>query len=316
MTEASTSTVGFVISVSDVAQVKIIPERRDIVNRFDEAGDLLTVDRLPGENNVEFRQRQFDLSVNHGGPDYNGLISNLARELGCPRFHAITIDLVTDSSGAKIARNPRVDILADRAVLYENWIDDDTFTVDKEIEFYDIDSIGYYLDDFVKEVNLSNCFTASTTPSTRSNLHTVNLIRGTSYRKSIDEVIFSGEQHKFLFSNIITNSITFTDFDIFKTSVDSEPSSSGEYRIDYSNNYVVSFDLPPGDGTCNYEYNIFPMKVDASLIHIYSLQDENFVNKLFIQETTEGGDVNSLPNAEGSEVYHQLFKETNVFWGK
>lgn len=314
--DASISTVGFVIKVNEVNHVRVTPTRRNIVNRFDEIGDLLSLDRLPDEENTNFRKRQFDLSVNRGGPDYLGLLNNLARELGCPKFHAITIDTRKGSDGIKLARNPRVDILADRIILYENWTADIDPVIDMEIEFYDQDSSGYYLNNFINEINQSSYFYANIVSGVRQNLHTANLVRGSSFRNNNSEVIFSGEQHKFLFDNIIEDSIVFSETEVFKTQVQTDPSSKGEYKIDYDNNNVISYDLTSGDGICSYSYNIFPLEVKASLIHIYSLQDEDFVNKLFVQEETGPGEVKTLPNAEGSEIYHQLFKETNVFWGK
>lgn len=313
---ASVANISFVIKVNEVEQVKVTPVRRNLVNRFDEIGDLLTIDRLPDEGNVEFRDRMFDLSVNTGGPDYFGLINNLARELGCPKFHAITIDTVKGSDGLKMARNPRVDVLADRIVLYENWQVDVEPTIDREIEFYDHDSVGYYLNNFVEQINQSQYFYATIAPGVRQNLHTINLVRGSSLRRSTNEILFTEEQHKFLFENIVEDSVNFSELEIFRTQVQSEPASKGEYYIDYNNSYVLSFDLPSEDGICTYFYNNFPMEVDASLIHIYSLQDEDFVNKLFVQEEIGPGEQKALPNAEGSEIYHQLFKETNVFWGK
>jgi len=313
---SSIVSIGFVVKVKNITQEVIIPTRRNVVNRFDEMGDLLSVDRLPDEDNPSFRERQFDLSVNRGGPDYFGLLNNLARELGCPKFKAITIDLVKGSDGTKTARNPRVDILADRAVLYEDWRPNVDPTIDRIIEFYDHDSAGYYLNNFVAEINESSHFIATIPSGVRPNLHTVNLVKQSSYRTNTSEILFSEEQHKFLFDNIIEDSIVFSESEIFKTQVQTEPSSKGEYYIDYENSYVISYDLPSEEGVCEYYYNRFPLDVEASLIHIYSLQDEDFVKKLFIQEENGSGVVNALPNTEGSEIYHQLFKETNVFWGK
>ena len=62
---------------------------------------------------------------------------------------------------------------------------------------------------------------------------------------------------------------------------------------------------------------IFPMEVDYSLIKIYTLQDDDFADELFDMEAIDSGEeVRALPNAEGSEIFHQLFKEANIFWGK
>jgi hypothetical protein len=63
--------------------------------------------------------------------------------------------------------------------------------------------------------------------------------------------------------------------------------------------------------------NEFPMEVDISPIQIFSFHDEDFQYELFEHETDAAGEETAtLPNTEGGEIYHQLFKETEVFWGK
>ena len=317
MTDYSISAVGLAVNVSAVQQVILAPERKNVVNRFDEHGDLLTLDRLPDEGNVDFKARMLDLSVHPGGPTYEGLLNNLCRELGCPRYHAVTIDLKLDSNGSPVAPNPRVDILADKVVLYSDWRTHTNYTIDKEINIYDQGSEGYFLYQLVNEINTSSYFSAAIPSGVRTNTHSVNLFRGTSYDVVFSEAIFSYRQHKFNNYRLVVDSLWFSESrDIFKTKVLTLPSSAGEYYIDYDNNFVITYSVPSGNGICGYAYNTFPMQVDASLIHIYSLQDDNFVKKLFRQEETESGTLSGLPNTEGSEIYHQLYKETKVFWGE
>lgn len=308
--------IGFAVNVTSVGQVKVVPVQQDVVNRFDEHGDITSLDRLPEESNPDFRDRILDQSVHRGGPTYDGIINNLSRVLGCPRYHAMTIYPNEASEGGYTASNPRVDILADRIVLYSDWQDWETYTIDKTIEFYDPDSEGYYLSDLIAEINSSDYFYATREADVRSNLHSVNLIRRTSFGRVLSEVLDTDYQHTFEYNNIVTGSVWFAERDLFQEEKVTDPTSAGEFRIDYRNGYLTSYDPPRGDNICGYAFNEFPMKVDASLIHVYSLQDENFTSKLFHQETTGTGDINALPNREGAEVYHQLFKETNVFWGK
>lgn len=308
--------IGFVINVTSVDQVKIVPVHQDIVNRFDEHGDLTSLDRLPEESNPDFRDRVVDQSVHRGGPTYDGLVNNLSRTLGCPRYHAITIYPKEGSEGGYLGANPRVDILADRVVLYSDWQDWQTYTLDKEINFYDQGSDGYYLYQLINEINSSSCFYAVVETDVRTNLHSVNLIRRTSFGRILAEALETSHQHLFEHNHIVTGSIWFEERDIFQKEVVIEPVAKGEYRMDYTNGYVVSYDAPRGENICGYSFNDFPMKVDVSLVRIYSLQDEDFTKKLFHQQPTGAGDTNALPNKEGAEIYHQLFKETNVFWGK
>lgn len=316
MADYSIASVGFAFNVTSVAQVKVVPERQDLVNRFDEHGDLLSLDRLPEETNAAFRDRIMDLSVHRGGPTYEGLINNLARELGLPRYHALTIDFTRDSAGDPVARNPRVDILADRVILYENWQSSDNYTIDNTIHFYDPDSEGHYLNQLINQINTSTYFTATLASDVRPNLHSANLIRRSSFGRILQEAIDSIHQNQLSYNYIVEGSLWFEERHIFHTEVTTDPAAEGEYYVDYDRSFVISYDQPSGDGLCGYMFNDFPMIVDASLVHVYSLQDENFTNKLFHAEATDAGTVYGLPNREGAEIYHQLFKETEVFWGE
>ena len=83
------SGISFCFNVSSVKKVSLVPKRQNIVNRFDEHGDLLSLDRLPEEKNSDFRQRMLDVSVNKGDPTYEGFINNLSREFGLEKFKAL-----------------------------------------------------------------------------------------------------------------------------------------------------------------------------------------------------------------------------------
>ena len=54
-----------------------------------------------------------------------------------------------------------------------------------------------------------------------------------------------------------------------------------------------------------------------SPVQVFSLNSEDFVSELFEKQTLDSGEeINALPNHEGSQIYHQLFKETETLWGK
>jgi hypothetical protein len=317
MAQYTIGSVAFAITVSSVEQVKMTPVRRAVVNRFDEHGDLLSLDRLPAESNVDFRLRMMDLSVHHGGPHYEGLLNNLARELGVPRQPALTISLAVDSAGAALASSPRVDILASEVVLYSDWKSAEDYTVDTTIGIYDPGDDGYFLNDLATQINLSTYFSATLDADVRPNLHSTNLVRGNSWGRITTDVIGADLATSLSFGNITQDSIWFSEKNIFQTEVVGTPQAEGEYSIDYTQGIVRNYSMPSGEGTCGYWYAQFPMQIDASLIHVYNLQDVNFLKKLFRQETLDSGsDVNALPNTEGAEIFHQLFKETQVMWGE
>jgi hypothetical protein len=311
----SIGSVVFSVELASVGSVRVTPIRKDIVNHFDDHGDILGLDRIPGESNVAYRERLNDVYVHRGDTTYEGLINNLAREFGMLRQNALVIDVKRNSAGNPIASNPRVDITASEVILYSNWQSYDNYTIESTINIYDHTSSAYYLSGLVTAINESSYYSASFASGIRSNIHSATLVRGNTHRKS-EEAILSGNQHLFDNSLVITGSVWFSDKNVYGTEVFVDPTTDGEYYINYNNGYVLSSSLPGGNGTCGYFYAEFPWTVDASPIQVYSLHDEEFTKKLFTQETLASGETtNALPNAEGSEIYHQLFKETNVFWG-
>jgi hypothetical protein len=322
MSEYSIAGISFAFTVTSVGKVELVPERQNIVNRFDEHGDLLTLDRLPEEGNASFRQRMLDVTVNRGSPTYEGFINNLARELGLSKFKAITIDLVLGSDGEPLATNPRVDILASEVILYKEWNSSEDYEIDKTINIYDLGTDCYYLSDLINEINTSEYFTASLVSGVRPNLLSTCLVRGNTHRREDQEVAWADQQTRLKDTEWGTRprthegSFWFSEKNVFVTEVAGEPENPGEYSIDYYNGYLVSYDIPSGTGRFGYTYGEFPYTAYASLVQLYSLQDENFTKKLFAQEVLESGEeVNALPNAEGSEIIHQLYKDTKVFWG-
>lgn len=308
--------LGIVFYVSAPTDITVTPTKKSFVNNFDYLGDILSTRRIAGESNVSYKQRLMDVCVNPGGPDYEGIINNLTREFGYDKLPAITISLKANSAGEPIAANPRVDILANRIVLYSDWRPDGTEVIDTAVYFYKDDSDGYYLEDLATHINASTCFSATLDSSVRAKLHSTNLIRCTSDTYLAGDIIETGPQVRLVGSYITQGSLVFTDKTIFNTEVLVAPAADGEYYVDYTNGIIYPYNVPLGTSDVSYHYQIFPLVVNYSMIKIYTLQDDNFIDELFVQETLESGNTtDALPNNEGAEILHQLNKELPVFWG-
>lgn len=308
--------VGFSFSVSVPLECSGTPVSKTVLNTFDFLGDMLSIERLPGERNPEFKQRIMDICVNPGGSSYVGVINNLVRDFGYSRDHALTIELKLDSAGQNIARNPRVDILANRVVLYSDWRPDGTATIDKEIRTYQPTDDGYFLEDLISKINESTCFSATIHEDARPNMHSSNLIRGTSDFTVYNDTIKADKRTILSSTNLVEGTLVFLERDVFVTEVESDPDSDGEYSVDRQGGVIENYSMPSGKYGVSYRCGLFPMIVDYAPITLYTLNDDDFVNELFMLETLESSETaRRLPNTEGSEIIHQLFKETKVFWG-
>ena len=303
---------GFVFQVSEYKIFKGKPAHKPWSNKLDYVADNLSIKRLKKESNVDFKNRILDVLVHPGGPTETRVINAISRELGFLRKLAITINLNPDN----LPESPRVVFFANRVVLYKDWRPNGTEIIDKEIRIYNPNDEGYFLSDLVEEINSSDCFKATLDLSMRPNGHSFLLIREDSLSVIDRDSLNISQQHKLLASNIIKDSILAQDNIIFAKEVLTLPANPGEYFVDYKNGKIYSFLEPKESIYVNYYYSIFPLNVDITPFQVYSLYDDNFVDELFVKDETRGGVVRTLPNTEGSEIYHAIFKESHTLWGE
>jgi len=314
---AGRKSIGFSFNVQLPREIETTSQGQNIVNSFDYIGNLVSLTRLDNETNAQFKARLWDARVHPGGPDYEGVINGIGREFGFIREKSMTIDIKKDSAGEPIATSPRVDVLANRVVLYSDWRPDGTAVIDREIRTYQLGDTGYYLNDLIAAINESSYFSATIESGIRTNLHSSCLVQGTTDFFIISHGIRADKLTEFDFDTITKSSVNFQEKGIFDTEVTWTPAATGEYKIDYFRGEVISYDTPSGDLGCSFHAAFFPMEVDSLPIQIFTFQDDNFQEELFEKKTLESGEqVNGLPNPEGSEIYHQLFMQTKVFWGK
>jgi len=308
---------GFSFLIEVPSEYTGTPEAKNIVNHFDLTSDLVSLNRIEGESNIDFKQRIMDVAVHPGGGTYDGVINGITRALGYAREKAIKIELALDSSGDPIARNPRVEILSNKVILYSDHRPDGTQTIDKTIRIYQPEDAGYFVEDLVSQINSSQCFTASAYSGIRPNMHSTNLVRGNTDLYIQGDPLITDTRTILSAQNIVEGSFVFDEDDLFQTEVTTTPSAEGEYMIDRVNGKFYTYSIPQGDLGVSYHAGVFPFEVDYSPIKIYTLQDDDFQYELFDHETLDSGEeANALPNREGSEIYHQLFDETEVFWGE
>jgi hypothetical protein len=306
--------IGFVFSTEASTQFTAVPEAKELVNSFDLIGDLVSLRRRKLEKNAEYKQRIADVNVNLGSAVYSGVVNNLLRDLGLGRQKAFTITLKLQSSGDPIAVNPRVDILANRIILYKDWRPGEEPVIDKEIRTYLPEDTGFYVSNLVTAINTSECFSASM-EDIRPNSFSSNLIRLSSIAILSDDLVKSDRMIKFSATNLVTNTVLFGEKNVFKKEV-SILVEDGDYTVDYVNGVAYSYTLPSGNSYVSYQYNIFPLEVELCDIQLFTLNDDDFNNELFMKVELDSGEANGLLTSEGAEIYHDVYKNNKIFWGE
>jgi len=308
--------LSFTISLSSASSITATPERMPIVNSFDHIGRLVGVARLPHEDNLHLKKRVLDAAVHPSGPTYRGVISSLSRDLGFITKPIFKIDLKVDAYGNQIAENPRVDIVANKVILYSSWTEN-AQVIDKEIPTYNPSDTGYYIQGLIDEINSSECFFCTDYETYRENGFSSCLINLSSMFLVSSNPMSVNKREILGFGNIVNGSITFNKKKAFKTEVASDPSNPGEYKIDYKEGIVTTFNFIEDGSSCSYYANRFPLQIDYSPVQLFSLNDDNFVDELYEKQTLDSGEqIRSILNKEGTDIYHTLYKQSASLWGE
>jgi len=208
-------------------------------------------------------------------------------------------------------------VLGNQLLVILEYRPDGTAEIDDTIAIYKPTDTGYFLDDLVAEINTSSYFSASIYSGIRPNMHSTCLLEGNTTLVVSNDPISTGPITYLSSELIVDESVVFNETNVFKEEVLSTPAADGEYMIDSINGRIYHYNIPSGYFAVSYHSALFPYEVDSSPIKIYTLQDDDFQGELFEQKVLDSGEsINALPNKEGSEIYHQLFSETEVFWGE
>lgn len=172
--------LSFSINVEQQTSLIAIPERQNIANSFDYSAISLGLTRNNNESNIDIRNKIWDASIHPAGPTYYGNINSISRDFGFLRQKAFSIDLKLKSDGTPIADSPRVEMYANRIVLYKDWRPSSSI-IDKEIRTYKQEDEGFYLQGLIDEINSSECFSATLESGIRTNILSSCIVRRNSY---------------------------------------------------------------------------------------------------------------------------------------
>jgi len=289
---------------------------KNIFNSLDEHGILLGLPRLKGETNKAYKQRLLDVGVNKANSSYSGLLNGISRELGLSIYDAINITQPTPVSEGYV---PMIKVDHATLILYEDYI---TGLVDTTIELYNKSDSLYKrtLSDVVSAINASTYFSATLLDATKSYEESQVLIHQDSSIEVFSEDIPSSNIFYLQHSNIIDETISFSDINVFYRKVGSSSIASmepGDYHVDYSTGKISVKSLPSGDGAVSYKYIGIPFTVKASTAIIKDVNDpvmqDRFLDQYISPDGTQSG---SLPSSDYIDLVKESMKKKGLYWGK
>ena len=283
-------------------------------NEFDDHGNMVSLPRLRGEKNWEYKRRIHDVFVNIANSSYRGLINGITRELGLTLYNAIEINPKV-SGGEFLASDPYIKFDGVYLYLYSDYSND---LLDYQIDRYEPGGNYEHLGRLVDLINTTSFFEASlindTDPYTRS-----MTILNQSNRGSIHfERIPVSNRFKLGNTHIVQGSVYFSNRNTFRTEVSTLTAVNeiGKYYIDYSKGIVTVYTVPTSEDIVRYQYIKYPLRAVASPVILHDINDDNFKVKMFEQVLLDDGTyTHGMPTEIGLDIINELFSVVPMYWG-
>lgn len=302
------------VHINEIQLVRVpIPVNQ--LNQFDELGSLVSLKRLRGEENAEFRHRVRDTFVHVANSSYRGLVHGITRELGLSLFDAIIIQPKRAPDGGFLASDPYISFDGVWLLLYSDYKNE---LLDWAIDRYQQGGNYEHLGKLVQLINTTSFFEAylldGVDPYTRS----MTILNQSSREQVRMETTPMSDRFRLKHVYPARHTLFFSDRDTFREEVTSvgAVTGRGKYHVDYTTGIVTSYSIPPTRNYVRYQYTKYPFRAIASPVILHDINNENFKVKMFEQIALETGEeVHGLPNKLGTDIINELMSVTPMYWG-
>jgi hypothetical protein len=301
-------------------EVTLTPQFHAVNNQFDEFGLLLNQPRLPGETNLDYKERLYDLFIHRSNSTYAGLIFGMTRDAGLDLFSPIRI-YPKKSSGNIIAPNPVVVFNGPQVILYSDW---STKTVELSFDRYEQSGVAYFIENLVSYINANSIyFGADLLDAGKAKVRSMTIMNSKN-TEVVREIVpiskrFSLTKPGFDAGKIIVETIKVNYSNAFqkKVSTFNNVIASGDYFIDAQLGHVNLFTLPGINTVIVYDYIVSDWQPLCSDIIIHSTENPYFSKKLFEQITDSNNNIiNGLSTEFGSDIFNELISVYPLYFGK
>ena len=309
--------------------------RKSVWGPLDEMGLLLDLQRLPGEDNPDYRHRLFRVFTRPTDSTYQGLLNAITYELGLDFYDLISIEFVGDPTDVGLTADevaqPRITIKDGVLTLYGHYVSDDENLIIQIDNKPQINLRKYeYADptDLLDAINATGIFLATDLAIegigaeprqdwsyTISNVDTNVWI--------VDEIVPASTRFTLLNSPLNDGMFFFGESRIFQRLRDSEEDilKPGDFYVDVETGEVVTASLPSGTGRVRYQYRNIPAVLEASPVSIGYIGSTEMQRYFFTQLELSLFDnplerfINNIPTLEGTEIINELYRASNNYWG-
>jgi hypothetical protein len=216
---------------------------------------------------------------------------------------------------------PRVEITSSRIIFYIEYLNDDNFRIEFEVDLRE-NNLNHR--DLCKKVNAQSRYFQM-----EDLIPFDNPVKAFTIKKQDSDIQVFGENipasklFKLKNKNIKTDTIKFSESEVFSLEEDQLPENinGAYYSVNYSEGIIKTLKLPTGSGQASYIYMDFPLRLESAPAIIAGLADEETERFLFSQkekiiyESQKDRFVSSQPKTEMIEYISELLKVNKQSWG-
>lgn len=216
---------------------------------------------------------------------------------------------------------PRVEITASRIIFYIEYLNDQNFRVELEVDLRD-NNLTHR--DLCKKINAeSKYYKLEDLIPLDNPLKAFSIKHNDSDIKVFQESIPSSKFFKLANKNIKPDTLKFSESNIFSREEDelNDELTGPYYSINHSEGIIKTVLLPSGFGQVSYTYMDFPFLVESAPVVVLGLADKESEQFLFSQkekiiyEDSRDRFVSSQPKTEMIEFISELLKVNRQSWG-
>ena len=301
----------------NVTKIDLVLEQqpKTVWNQYDEHGLTLSLNRLEGETNWEYKRRLMDTMVHTANSSYQGMVHGITRELGLALSQPVIINPKTDADGRFLAPDPYIRFEGAYLYLYSDYASD---RLDWAIDRYEAGGNYEHMVRMVDFINTTAFFEASIFPGFDHYARSMTLINQSNRVLVLGEPVQASTRFKLDHGHLVRHSMTFNDRSTFKTEVSSVDlvNAAGKFHIDYHNGIVSVGSIPEHELSVRYKYTEYPFKPIASPVIVCDITNDNFRAKMFRQVQLDNGTyAHGLPREVGVDIINELLSVVPMYWG-
>lgn len=227
---------------------------------------------------------------------------------------------IVDKNYEITAYNPKVEVSASKLYLYKEYINEDNFQLEAQIDLRD--DFKFHTG-IVSRLNTLYYFEADNLMEYKDRILNVSFRKQSSEHIISREIVPAAKFFRLKNPNLKEGSVAFSESSVFLREVDEDQVSqaAGNYTVEHRSGSVLVNTMPSGTKTVSYIWNEFPYRLVSSPAVVNAMVDEEVKDFLFSQvemrlyDNEKNKTVPSQPTGDMLEYIAELLRVKPQTWG-